>query len=81
MLTAIISQALQGLFVPGAMKYQLSKLGHSQIKAKIIWRQFWVLSDTSNSRNLPSNFPFLRPILFLVNTLFLNNSVSILSFK
>ena len=34
----VISRALQGLFVAGAVKYQLSKLGHSQIKAKIIWR-------------------------------------------
>ena len=28
-----ISRALRGLFVPGAMKYQLSKRGHLQIKA------------------------------------------------
>lgn len=29
-----ISRAFQGLFVPGAMKYQLSKLGYLQIKQK-----------------------------------------------
>ena len=45
-----ISRALQGLFVPGAMKYQLSKLGHSQIKAKI-GDTFGFKSDTINSLN------------------------------
>ena len=49
-----ISWALRGLFVPGAMKYQLSKLGHLQIKAIFFSVGFdTVLTSPQISLSLP----------------------------